>query len=295
MTRTDKEEEGKVHGDAGADLTPDAWEPQDWDPANPSAALKKAVAHVTNQARSAITWYISAKRWKQRFGRLLRASAILLGTIAGILPMLGQAYGTPDGKQAFQPVWSSVALAVAAALVLLDRFFGLTSAWIRYVTTELKIRQVLEEFQMDNEIARAAWTAGQPSADQVQQMLARCKAFVTQVQGIVVDETSMWAREFQDTLKQLSADAASAKSTATEPGAVNVTVPNGGECAAGWNLTVDGGTPRHFSGTSAALTGLTAGVHLLAAAGTINGTSKRAQVAAPVAAGGVASASLTLT
>jgi hypothetical protein len=292
MAHTD--EEGRVRRDAGTDLAPDAWDPPEWDPANPSAALKKILTHVTRQARSAITWYIKAKRSKQIFGRLLRAGAILLGAIAGILPMLSQAYGE-NGKPAFPPVWSSAALAVAAALVILDRFFGFTSAWIRYVTTELKIRQVLEEFQMDCEIARAAWPDGKPTADHVQQMLARCKAFVTQVQGIVVDETNMWAREFQDTLKQLTADAAAARSTAAEPGAVNVAVTNGDECAAGWDLTVDGGTPQHFTGKSGALAALTTGVHLLAATGTINGTVKRAQIAATVAAGGVASASLTLT
>jgi hypothetical protein len=47
------------------------------------------------------------------------------------------------------PLWSSLFLGVAAALIGLDKTFGYSSGWARYVLTATNIRKSLEDFRLD--------------------------------------------------------------------------------------------------------------------------------------------------
>lgn len=263
-----------------------------WDASAILACLEQLVIHAIAEAETAIDWYLGAKRSKQLMARWLRAGAILLTATAGAIPILTQIYAT-DGKPAFSPAWASFALAVAATLVGLDRFFGFSSAWIRYITTEMRIRRVLQGFRLDWETDKATWKGQPPNDEQTQRVLARVKSFVLEVATIVETETNAWAEEFQSTLKQIE-EAAKAKTEATALGGVNVTVTNGSQCDAGWQLIVDEGAGRRYSGTTAAISGLIAGQHVVRVEGTIGGHVKRAEKVATVAAGSPSSIELAL-
>jgi low affinity Fe/Cu permease len=54
--------------------------------------------------------------------------------VAGVLPVLSQIFGAGSSVK-IQPAWAAVALAIAVSLVALDRFFGFSSAWARYMAT----------------------------------------------------------------------------------------------------------------------------------------------------------------
>ncbi len=114
-------------------------------------------------------------------------------------------------------MWASVAIGVAAALVLLDRFFGSSTGWMRFIRTEMHLRQLHQEFEMSWERERAAWAGQDPSAKQVQQMLGRAMAFVTKVSEVVRQETEEWVREFQSTLRQLDEAARARTETQGDP------------------------------------------------------------------------------
>ena len=68
--------------------------------------------------------------------------------IAGILPVPAQIFDA-GSSVVIQPAWASVALAIAVALVALDRFFGFSSAWARYMTTEQAISSALNQFMLE--------------------------------------------------------------------------------------------------------------------------------------------------
>ena len=61
-----------------------------------------------------------------------------------------------------------VALAVLAAVLPV-------LGWMRYITAELHIRQIHQEFEMDWEAEQASWGGTAPTKDQVAQMMARNK------------------------------------------------------------------------------------------------------------------------
>lgn len=173
-----------------------------WKPGAVEDSLGFVFQHVSENAEKAIKWYADGVRFKKIWARILRVLAILFVSGAGLLPMLAHII-TRDGKPLIPPVLASVFLLVAATIVLLDRFFGLSSAWMRYVPTELRIKQILKEFKMEWETKRAECDGEEPNSAQVQMMLSNAKAFVTEVDEIVRKETDEWVSQFQSVLTQL--------------------------------------------------------------------------------------------
>jgi hypothetical protein len=272
------------HGDLGP--TP-ALGALAWDAANTERSLTAVFAHAAGTAEVAIHWYLQKKRPKQKNARRTRGWAIFLAAVAGLVPMVAQMYPR------IPPVWASVALGGAAFLVVLDRFFGFSSAWMRYISTELQIRQLLDEFRLDWEAERATWKGAPPTEEQVQKALLRCRSFVTQVNAIVREETSLWVTEFQETLRQLD-ESVKTRTAATAAGAVNVTITNGDQSAGGWTLSVDNGVERTGQGKTAAVSAVAPGIHTIAVAGAINGRKVHAEVPVSVVPGAVSSVEVTL-
>jgi hypothetical protein len=182
-----------------------------WDTEHAEASLNSLFEQAEQHGVRAINWYLNAKRPKKLIAQGLRLGAIGAAAIAGILPMLSQILVTSsDQLLLFQPVWASIALGVAALLVAIDHFFGFSSGWMRFITTEHQIRQILHEFQLDYDIERATWQGKPPTPEQVQSVLQRCKSFLIQVDEIIRQETEQWVTEFQSALKRID-EAAMAK------------------------------------------------------------------------------------
>jgi hypothetical protein len=247
--------------------------------------------HVTGEAETAIAWYLRSKRPKQRLARWIRGSAIILAALAGIIPMLSEVAGFRDW---LHPVWASVMLGLAAALVMLDRFFGFSTAWIRYISTELHLRQILDEFRLDWEAQKIGWKNATPTDDETQRAVAHCHSFVTQVNGLVREETSLWVAEFQDTVKQLD-ETVKVKVATAVPGALSVVITNGDQCEGDWLISIDGGATRHGHGKTASVPGLVPGIHTVRVEGTIGAKASLAEKPVTVAAGDVVIIELTLS
>jgi hypothetical protein len=274
-------------GDLGA---PPPIEGLRWDEASCEASLAAVYQHVAGGAETAIAWYLRAKRPKQHLAAGIRGGAICLAALAGIIPMLAE---IPRFK-GLDPVWASIVLGLAAALVMLDRFFGFSSGWVRYISTELHLRQILDEFRLDWETQKAGWKAAALSDEQVQKALAICHAFAAQVNGIVREETNLWVAEFQDSLKQLD-ETVKARLAAAVPGAVSLVVTNGDQCDSEWTVSIDDGAARVSRGKTVALPGLLPGIHTVRVEGAIRTKLVKAEKPVSVAAGGVTSVEVALS
>lgn len=185
-----------------------------WTPEQRVVSLDRVFDYVSTEAQQAISWYLNKKRSKRIWAQLLRLGAILATTVAGIIPLLAEIF-VSEGRSVISPAWASVALILAVALVGLDRFFGFSSAWMRFLTTELKIRNALQLFQMDWEMQKASWKSPDPTDEQTQDMLAQCKTFLGQVNALLENEMAAWVREFQTALKQID-EAAKARVETTK-------------------------------------------------------------------------------
>ena len=106
----------------------------DWSDGQREESLKILYAFAYKTAKEAIDWYWG-KKWKGIIGRALRFLAIVLTAAGGMVPLLLSADIENLGIVVVKPQYGYVLIAFAAAFVGLDKFFGFSSTWIRYVTT----------------------------------------------------------------------------------------------------------------------------------------------------------------
>lgn len=172
----------------------------DWAESARTASLSTVYGHARGQALAAERWYAEHRPPKRRLGRWLRVAALLLGAIAALLPILSEIFVAEDDTPVIAPGWASVALAIAAALVAIDRYLGASSAWMRYMTAQMQIARYREDFEYAWNIARSR-TADPPSVAEVEVMLTLGRALVSNVNEVVANDTGSWLNDFRGSLQ----------------------------------------------------------------------------------------------
>jgi hypothetical protein len=222
----------------------------------------------------------------------LRFSAMLAATLAGVIPILAQIFEKSD-VLVLNPAWSSVAIAVAALLVALDRLGDMTSGWVRYMLTSQKIAQFEEAFRFDWEAAKLGRAATKPSREELSAGLNRSSVFLQNVNKAVRDETRIWADEFLTTLREIE-KAAKVVAEIKDLGGINVKVQNGDQAKDGWRLQVGDGPERPCSGKSASVVDLIPRIYTVKVHAEISGKKVIAESSVLVAGGKIAEMVLTL-
>jgi len=248
-------------------------------------SLKKVYDFVTKYARDSITWYASRRKPKRRFGFLLRAAAMVLTALAGLIPVTQQLGLSLDAG------WATVALAIAALCISFDHFGGFTSGWVRYMLAQQQIERLEHAFLLDWNL----WLASAPNPDEpdVQEGLTLARAFLMAVNKVIEDETKQWATDFQAAIKEIERAAAEAADSA-KAGAVTVEVENPGDVDS-WRLEVDGTLVGTYKSATAVVTGLAAGIHKVRASGRKGNVEKAAEAAVTVMSSVAATVKLTLS
>jgi hypothetical protein len=262
-----------------------------WDPENPSDSLKNIFSYVIGEASKSTNWYWHNKGSKARLSQIIRFMAWILAAVGGLLPVIGSLFGKYFPQLEFtNSLWASLLLGIAAALIGLDKAFGYSSGWARYVLTATNIRKSLEEFRMD--WADLMAKAGTPlkTADQVTPLIERARQFRSDVEALVLQETKDWVTEFQSSMAQMEKDVAAqlsnlkaqidktiqAREATSQPGAIQLTIVNPTKAVAGTlkvtltdskNQSVQGAV----TGASWAKINLTPGQYQLTVEATING------------------------
>ncbi|MEW6271163.1 MAG: DUF4231 domain-containing protein [Thermodesulfobacteriota bacterium] len=192
--------------------------PPGWDEPRRTDALERLHARVVKSADDAAGYYARGAASKRRWARWLRLAAIVLAAIGSVFPVLT---GLIGGRDAIDATWASILLAGAATAVGLDRFFGFSSAWMRFITAKMQLEHLREQFDIDWQASVAAWEGRPPTKEQTLGSLAVLKKFLLEAHRIVRDETELWIREFQDSLQQVDvaaqAGGRSARGPATQP------------------------------------------------------------------------------
>ena len=190
------------------DIRPGELGSLDWRPEHARQSLDLIYQHVVDAALRAICWYRMARRPKRRWAQRLRVAAIIMVAVAGVLPVLSQILGE-GSSVVIQPAWATVALAIAVALVALDRFFGFSSAWARYTATDQAISAALNQFRLDWQKYSCQLPADGLSESGIGHLLDLAKALAKKTDDLVQSETLQWVKEFRETLTEIERSAAS--------------------------------------------------------------------------------------
>jgi hypothetical protein len=185
-----------------ADLKPVPFPSLSWAPEDRTKSLSALVGYATKEAERAIDWYYWKRRRMQRWGRGLRLGAVLATSAAGVTPLLAELMER-NGHPAIDPLWAALLLAVAGILVLLDRFWGCTSAWVRYMGAAQEITAALDAFRIQWESHKLLWDGLQVDVEQAQATIDSCQSFLDRVRSVVRTETDTWVTEFHKILEQI--------------------------------------------------------------------------------------------
>ncbi|CAM5683363.1 SLATT domain-containing protein OS=Streptomyces alboniger OX=132473 GN=CP975_18705 PE=4 SV=1 [Streptomyces alboniger] len=175
------------------DLTGRVFPVGDW--GEPAARLDELYRWVERGALDTAEWYLTDRGWKRRGARLLRGGAAFGAVSAGVFPLLDLA-----GAVAGVATWGFVSLLGGAACVGCDRFFGLTSGWMRDVATAQAVQRRLQALQFDWAAESVREVLG-PTEGTAGEAAERCllvlRRFSEDVTELVRTETSDWMVEFR--------------------------------------------------------------------------------------------------
>lgn len=182
-----------------------------WDPDRPEDSLAEIHKYVLDEAAKSTQWYWKNKGSKALGSQVIRFSVWALAAVGGLLPVFGALLKEQKtsflGLDLTSGLWASLLLGLAAALLGLDKGFGFSSGWARYVLTATNIRKSLEDFRLDWTALRAKAGAAL-TAESVAPLIERAKQFRSDIEGLVLQETKDWVTEFQSTMAQMEKDVA---------------------------------------------------------------------------------------
>jgi hypothetical protein len=259
-------------------------------PEEMQSSIRALYQYTEAHASDSIGWYARNKRQKAFMSRSLRFWAIILTTLGGLAPLI-EALGWKLTGRNTVGQFGYLFLGLAAACIGLDRFFGFSSGWMRYIATMMSLERALSEFRLDWAMMVAKFGDKEPTPDQVQLMIQRLKDFLVSVDAQIADETQAWVSEFRTNLAEIE-KSAKAQAEAARPGVIDITVTNGMETDDGFMVVLDGMEVKRVRGTKYQIGYVAPGTHKVAVIGTIKGEQLEAYELANVMAG--ASVNITL-
>ena len=169
-----------------------------WSPASTRENLDLLYGWAQRLATESIDWYLSEKKRKARWSRLLRAMTAVLATIGGAIPVAALASGRPSFAS-----WGYVVLVIAAGCIGYDRYFGYSSAWQRYLTAAIALRGRLIDFRLVWAEQMAQLGDRTPQGEDLAQVVRVVQDFVASLNQLVESETDAWLAEFSNRLNEL--------------------------------------------------------------------------------------------
>ena len=181
--------------------------------------------------------------------------------------------------------------------MLLDRYFGYSTGWMRYILAMQAIEKAREVFRLDWTAILRLMSATTPGTAEhlevVDRMIQRVRAVIIEIKERSERETQDWITEFQSSLSQLEKDIKT-QQEANRPGGIDVEVTDGRKADTPVEIMLDGMTADRFVGTTGSIGFVSPGMHRITARGQKSGKDFSSSIMLNVNGGQIASAKLTL-
>lgn len=177
----------------GRDLTGTPFPLGDW--GEPAQRLDELYRWVEADALRTADWYLGDRVWKRRGARVLRmgtAAGAVAGAALPLLDLTGALHGAAG--------WGYLSLLLGSACMACDRYFGLTSGWIRNLATAQAVQRRLQVLQFDwaSECVREVLGPTEGTASEAaERCLGVLRRFSEDITELVRSETADWMVEFR--------------------------------------------------------------------------------------------------
>jgi len=187
----------------------------EWSDENQPAYIKTLYQWVVKNTQQQIQWYDQRRRPMRFLAQWVRGIALVLATLGAICPLI-----TPiiDGENKTFPTLGYVFIAIGAALVSFDRYYGFSRSWMRFASTQFSLQVLLREFQFD-------WSLFLSQPFSATASIQKLNEFSGKVDAIVKQETDAWIADFKNNIAELE-KMLKAGAEEKKPGAIKLSVPN---------------------------------------------------------------------
>ncbi|MEV5954799.1 SLATT domain-containing protein [Streptomyces sp. NPDC051987] len=203
------------------DLTGRAFPLGDW--GRPAERLDELYRWVERGALETAGWYLTDRVWKRRGARALRCGAAVGAVLGAALPLLDL-----TGAVGGVAPWGYLALLLAVSCVGVDRFFGVTSGWIRDMATAQAVQRRLQVLQFDwasESVREVLGPAEGTASEAAERCLGVLRRFSEDVTELVRTETADWMVEFRTGPTPLGMQATVAAGPRADAGHLNGRFP----------------------------------------------------------------------
>ena len=174
--------------------------PLDWQNA-PKESLEKTFSALNDLVYHEILFYYRARKNRRKFSIITRGSAVLLGTLGVLSPLLAGA--DPDLFKHLA-AYGYPLLAAAASMLLINRLFGATGGHIRYVTAQLELERALTTFRLEWAEWAAQTAQESLSTETRAQAFQLFRRFSDLSYNIIQEETNVWGKSVSEALQEYS-------------------------------------------------------------------------------------------
>ncbi len=235
--------------------------------------LQQLYAAVVAKTEEAIRWYDRHKDKNKRFATGLRGGAVVLAALASIFPIAVSMFPTEWLPQRWVPV-ASILAALGAVCVALDRLYGYSSNWMRYLVALLDLHRQLELLKFG--WARSALEtriSGGSKGDHLTVSLDQLQATLASVNQTLKAETLEWVTHFAGALQELERSVTAQRAVVSTPVPLVVATEGAARVQLAGLETVEGhvcrlqlgekGPALEHTGATKVFTGLTPGQYPL--------------------------------
>ncbi len=169
----------------------------DW--TNPKVALEEMKVNILSAMKVEEDWYIKHRKRHGRFTRAIRVTSILLFAIGLLWPIV---------KKHFPSVIKEdidigyISLAIGGLLLLLDKYLGISTGFVRFYIAELDIKKNTLEF-VENWQIETVRATNLLTPDSILSLINTLKTFRQAVYTTIQVETGAWSSEFQSQTGEL--------------------------------------------------------------------------------------------
>lgn len=181
-------------GARNGDLLGRAFPLGDW--GDPAERLDELYQWAEQGALQIVEHYLAGRVWKRRAARTLRVGTAACTGLAALLPLLELGGAAAGGKLL---TLGYVALLGAAGCAGCDRYFGLTTGWMRDVATAQAVQRRLETLQYDwacESIREVLGPTEGTAGEAAERCLGVLRRFAEDVTEITRAQTADWMAEF---------------------------------------------------------------------------------------------------
>lgn len=164
-------------------------------------SLSIIYSRINKKSREMCSWYWRSIKSKKRSSLIARSFAVFFLIIGTVLPILSAVLETAEAKLALTQLGLAM-LVIAGLLTAVDKIFGWSGGWMRYIQTVTSMENLIKVYQMEWDKYIISTTKPLEKEDVIS-LLNLSSGLMNELIKLLSEETNKWVVEFNASISLL--------------------------------------------------------------------------------------------